>query len=105
MPNLNDAQVSAEAALIVDGLQYCNWSESIFRDMREGGLAAVHATICYHEDFRATAANIASWNRRFEQFPELIFQGRSGADIRRAAAEGRTAVFFGAQNPSCIEDD
>ncbi|MGR3464596.1 membrane dipeptidase [Limimaricola sp.] len=89
----------------IDCLQYANWSEKIFRQMREGGVNAVHVTIAYHENFRETVLNIESWNRRFEQFPELIFQGRSGDDVRRAKAEGRTAIFFGFQNPSPIEDD
>jgi len=73
--------------------------------MQAGGLAAVHATICYHENFRETVANIAGWNRRFERFPELIVQGFGGDDVRQAKAQGRTAIFFGAQNPSCMEDD
>ena len=40
--------------LIIDGLQYCNWSESVFHQMRAGGVTAVHVTICYHENFRET---------------------------------------------------
>ena len=91
--------------LIVDGLQYCNWSESIFRQMQAGGVAAVHATICYHENFRETVANIEAWNRRFEAFPELIFLGRDADDVARARRENRTAIFFGFQNCSAIEDD
>jgi len=91
--------------LIVDGLQYCNFSESIFRQMREGGVSAVHVTVCYHEMFRETVTNLERWNRWFEQFPELIFKGSSGEDVRRAQAEGRTAIFFGAQNASPMEDD
>ena len=86
-------------------MQYCNWSEAIFREMRAGGVAAVHATVCYHESFRETVGNIALWNRRFETWPDLIAHGRSGADVRRAADDRRTAIIFGAQNPSCIEDD
>ena len=35
----------------------------------------------------------------------MIFQGFTAQDIAIARATGRTAVFFGAQNPSCIEDD
>ncbi|MFW8596434.1 membrane dipeptidase [Cribrihabitans neustonicus] len=89
----------------IDCLQYANWSEKIFRQMREGGVDAVHVTIAYHENFRETVLNIEAWNRRFEEFPELIFQGRTGDDVRRAKAEGRTAIFFGFQNPSPIEDD
>ena len=90
---------------VIDCLQYCSWSEKIFRQMREGGVDAVHVTIAYHEMFRETVANIEQWNRWFEQFPELIFQGHTGEDVRRARREGRTAIFFGFQNPSPIEDD
>ena len=89
----------------IDNLQYANWSETIFRQMREGGLDAVHVTIAYHEDFREMVRNIGQWNRWFEAYPELIFQGRTGADVRRARSEGRTAIFFGLQTPAPIESD
>jgi len=29
---------------VIDGLQYANWSEKIFREMRAGGVDAVHVT-------------------------------------------------------------
>lgn len=89
----------------IDNLQYANWSEKIFRQMREGGLDAVHATIAYHENFREMVANIELWNRWFERYPDLICLGRSGADVRSAREQGRTAIILGFQNPSPIEDD
>ena len=89
----------------IDGLQYANWSETVFRQMREGAVDAVHVTIAYHETFRETVLNIERWNRWFEQFPGLILHGKTAADIDRARATGRTAIFFGFQNPSPIEDD
>lgn len=91
--------------MLVDGLQYANWSEKIFRQMRAGGVDAVHVTITYHENFRETVLQLERWNRWFERFPDLIFQGRTGQDIILAQETNRTAIFFGAQNPSCIEDD
>lgn len=91
--------------VLIDGLQYANWSEKIFRQMREGGVDAVHVTITYHETFRETVLVIEQWNRWFEAFPDLIFQGRTAADVALARETGRTAIFFGSQNPSCIEDD
>jgi membrane dipeptidase len=94
-----------EADIVIDGLQYSNWSESIFRQMQRAGITAVHATVAYHENFRETVANIERWNRWFERFPELIFHGRSAADITRARRENRTAIILGLQNPSAIEDD
>ncbi len=93
------------ARLIIDGLQYCNWSEAIFDELAAGGVTAIHVTIAYHETFRETVANLEQWNRRFQRFPERIFPGRTADDVRRAQREGRTAVYFGFQNPSPIEDD
>ena len=90
---------------LIDNLQYANWSETIFRQMRAGGVDAVHVTISYHESFREMVLNLESFNRWFERFPELIFKGTSAADVRLAQETGRTAIFFGFQNPSPIEDD
>ena len=90
---------------LIDNLQYANWSEKIFRQFREGGVDAVHVTIAYHENFRETVANVERWNRRFERFPDLIVQARTGDDVRQAGKDRRTAIIFGFQNPSPIEDD
>ena len=89
----------------IDALQYANWSEKIFRQMREGGVDAVHVTIAYHETFRETVLNVERWNRWFEQYPDLIFHGQWASDVDKARETGRTAIFFGFQNPSPIEDD
>jgi microsomal dipeptidase-like Zn-dependent dipeptidase len=91
--------------MLIDNLQYANWSEKIFRQMRAGGVDAVHVTIAYHENFRETVLNIEQWNRWFEQYPDLICQAHTAADIDAAKAAGRTAIIFGFQNPSPIEDD
>ena len=89
----------------IDGLQYANWSPKIFEQMAEGGVHAVHVTIAYHESFREMVLQVERWNRYFEQHPDRLMMGRTAADIDTAKATGRTAVFFGFQNPSPIEDD
>ncbi|MEO0621238.1 MAG: membrane dipeptidase [Pseudomonadota bacterium] len=89
----------------IDCLQYCNWSGEIFDQMSEGGLHGVHVTIAYHESFREMATRIADWNRLFERHPDRVFLGRTGDCVRRARTDGRTAILFGAQNPSPIEDE
>jgi membrane dipeptidase len=95
----------ATPPLVIDCLQYCKWSEAIFRDIGAGGVAAIHVTICYHENFRETVANIERWNRWFERYPDLLVQAKTAEDVRRAKAEKRCAIIFGAQNCSVIEDD
>ncbi len=89
----------------IDGLQYANWSEKIFRQLREGNVDAIHVTISYHENFRETVLNFEQWNRWFERYPDLIIKGTQAGDIDHARDTDRTAVFFGFQNPSPIEDD
>ena len=89
----------------IDGLQYANWSPKIFAQMAEGGVHAVHVTIAYHETFREMVLQVERWNRYFEQHPDRLMMGRTAADIDTARATGRTAIFFGFQNPSPIEDD
>ena len=89
----------------IDGLQYANWSPKIFEQMAEGGVHAVHVTIAYHESFREMVLQVERWNRYFEQHPDRLMMGHTAADIDTAKATGRTAVFFGFQNPSPIEDD
>ncbi|MBX2854705.1 MAG: dipeptidase [Rhodobacteraceae bacterium] len=91
--------------MIVDALQYAEWSERVFRQMREGDVSAVHATIAYHETFRETVDELIAWNRRFEAHAELITWAGDVAAIRQANDNGRTAILFGLQNPSPIEGD
>ena len=89
----------------IDCLQYANWSPKIFEQMREAKIDAVHVTIAYHEGFRETVLNLENWNKYFQDYSNLIFQGYSGEDIRVARDTNKTAIFFGFQNPSPIEDD
>jgi microsomal dipeptidase-like Zn-dependent dipeptidase len=97
--------MTASDRFLIDGLQYCNWSEKIFRELNAGGITAIHVTICYHEHFRETIANIGQWNRWFQDYPDLICPAYTADDVRRAKRDGRTAVVFGFQNPAPIEDD
>ena len=80
--------------MIIDNLQYANWSEKIFREMREGGVDAVHVTIAYHENFRETVLNFEAWNRWFERYPDLIMKGLWAEDIERAQETGRLRFFW-----------
>ena len=95
----------AHQSLFIDALQYNNWSEEVFKQINEGGLSAIHVTICYHEDFQEMVQNVIDWNRRFENYSDMIFHGRTADDVRKAQKEGRTAIFFGFQNCSPIEDN
>ena len=89
----------------IDNLQYCNWSRKIFEINREASLDAIHVTIVYHEDFDELKTVIKNWEKHFLNNSDLIFHGKSFKDIEKAKSEKKTAVFFGFQNCSPIEDD
>ncbi len=89
----------------IDNLQYCNWSKEIFKINNEAKLDAVHVTIAYHEDFNEVKKNIEVWNKHFKENKDLIFHGKNFNDIEKAHQEKKTAIFFGFQNCSPIEDD
>ena len=89
----------------IDNLQYCNWSREIFEINREAGLDAVHVTIVYHEDYDELLIETKKWEKLFKDNSDLIFLGRTFKDIEKANSENKTAIFFGFQNCSPIEDD
>ena len=89
----------------IDNLQYCNWSRDIFQINREAKLDAVHATVVYHEDFDEFIERTKEWNKFFNENSDLIFLGKNFKDIEKANSEKKTAIFFGFQNCSPIEDD
>ena len=89
----------------IDNLQYCNWSREIFQINRQAGLDAIHVTIVYHEDFDELKLVLKNWENLFSKNSDLIFHGKNFKDIEKAKSENKTAVFFGFQNCSPIEDD
>jgi len=89
----------------IDNLQYCNWSREIFKINLEAGLNAVHVTVVYHEDYDEFLKRISEWDELFNQNSDLIFLGKDFKDIEKAKFEKKTAIFFGFQNCSPIEDD
>ena len=89
----------------IDNLQYCNWSREIFEFNRSAELDAVHVTIVYHEDYRELLVETKKWEKLFFENKDLIFLGKDSKDIEKANNEKKTAIFFGFQNCSPIEDD
>ena len=89
----------------IDNLQYCKWSREVFQINRDAGLDAVHVTVVYHEDYDEFLKRVNEWNAHFRENSDLIFLGKSYEDIEKAKLENKTAIFFGFQNCSPIEDD
>lgn len=91
--------------LIIDALQYVNWTRALFEEAKAGGVNAIHVTISYWENTEATLANIGDWRRRFREYSDIIMPVRTGDDIREAEKSGKVGIILGFQNCSPIEDD
>ena len=89
----------------IDNLQYCKWSREIFQINRDAKLDAVHVTVVYHEDYDEFLQRIKEWEKHFKENSDLILMGENYKDIEKAKSENKTAIFFGFQNCSPIEDN
>ncbi len=91
--------------LIIDALQYVNWTRELFEQARDAGVNAIHVTIAYWENTRDTLENMGDWRRRFRDHADIIMPVTQAADIDKAKAENKVGIILGFQNCSPIEDD
>lgn len=91
--------------LIIDALQYVNWTRELFEEAKAGGVNAIHVTIAYWENTRDALENIGDWRKRFRDHSDIIMPVRQASDILAAQKLGKIGIIFGFQNCSPIEDD
>jgi membrane dipeptidase len=101
---MTDAKALHDSAIIFDGLQTCNWSRSIFEEMRAGGITAVNCASLLWENFHDGIDYVAQWKRFLRENDDLIVPVRTVADIHYAKATNRTGIVIGWQNTSPLED-
>ncbi|NTZ93082.1 dipeptidase [Agrobacterium tumefaciens] len=101
---MTDAAKLHNEAIVIDGLQTCQWSRSIFEDMRAGGLTAVNVSSVIWENFREGIGYVSEWKRFLRENDDLIRPVRTVADIHAAKAENKTGIIIGWQNTSPLED-
>lgn len=101
---MTDAEKLHHQAIVIDGLQTCQWSRSIFEDMRAGGLTAVNVSSVIWENFREGIGYVSEWKRFLRENDDLIRPVRTVADIHAAKAENKTGIIIGWQNTSPLED-
>ncbi|MFE0424465.1 dipeptidase [Streptomyces sp. NPDC058953] len=91
--------------MLVDALQFVKPSRERFEEWHAAGITAIHATLAIWEDSTETMREVGRWQRLLAEHSDLLCEGRTADDIRRAETEGRTAVVLGFQNSSPFEDD
>ncbi len=101
---MTDAAKLHNQAIVIDGLQTCQWNRSIFEDMRAGGLTAVNVSSVIWENFREGIGYVSEWKRFLRENDDLIRPVLTVADIHVAKAENKTGIIIGWQNTSPLED-
>ena len=102
----SDADRVYDESIVIDGLNVSRWENpAVYRSLQAGGVTAINATIAIWEGFRETLDNIARWPARFREHSDTLLQAHTAEDIVRAKSDGRTAIIFGWQNASPIEND
>jgi membrane dipeptidase len=91
---------------IIDGLDTSKWgSESVYRELSQGGVTAINATIAIWDDYESTLATITKYLGWFNEFSDLIRPIKTVDDIHKAKTEQRTGIIFGWQNATPIGND
>lgn len=93
------------STIVVDALEASSWERPRYEEWQRGGVTAVHVTCATWEGTRDALAEVGRWRRRIDENDDLIVLATSGADIRRAKSQAKTAVILGFQNASPVADD
>ena len=102
--NITDNKKLYDNSIVIDGLNVSNWdSPKVYKSLQSGGVTAINATIAVWEGFHETMRNLEDWYTRFQENNSLL-HATSVADIIKAKSDNKTAIIFGWQNASPIEN-
>jgi membrane dipeptidase len=106
------AQVSDRAralvkdSIVIDSLYAATYERAFLERAETGGLTAMLNTPSYWpETFRQTLLKLLYVWQFVDKNADRCILVDSVADIRRAKAEGKTAVILGSQQADCLEND
>lgn len=91
--------------LVIDCLEYSKPERARFLEWRAGKVSCVHVTLAVWETARETLSVLGEWNDLFANNADLIALATTPQEILAVAESGRTAVVFGFQNTTPLEDD
>lgn len=105
------------AAIVIDGAgspegreaELVPWTADKVAELRQSGLTGWQVTVGDvgpdPEAWDRSIANIAHYDRLIELNPDIFCLARSAADIRKAKADGRSALIYATQNTQLLGSD
>lgn len=105
MTDASTSSVRPSRRFIVDGLSMPTPERKWLEEWRAADLACVNTCVAVWENAGEALSILGKWKRVIEENADLVAQATSVADIRRIAAEGKTAIVFSFQNTAPVEHD
>ena len=94
-----------EDAIIIDGLEYCNWNRQLLENANKSGLTAIHVTLVYWENTEESFHKIREWNQLIDDNQDIIMHAKNTSQILEAKQKNKTAIIYGFQNSAPIAND
>ena len=101
---MTDAASLHVDAVVIDGLQCCDFDRPLMEEALRGGVTAINHAAILWENFRAGMDRITEWHRLFDDNADIVMPIRTVADIHAAKAAGKLGIIMGWQNTSPLED-
>lgn len=93
-----------EKAIIIDGLIIPKgWSEESFNALTKSGYTGFNTSLL-SGNLKVALKSLSEWQDRIKNNPEKLIQAKTSDDFIRAKKENKTAVLFGFQNATMIEN-
>ena len=93
-----------ERALVIDGLQCCDFDRPLIEEALRGGVTVINHAAVLWENFTGGIEMVTTWNRLYETHTDILMPIRSVRDIHTAQTSGRLGIIMGWQNTSPLED-
>ena len=97
------AETPPTPRLIIDGLSMPAIERRWLEEWRDAKLSCVNTCIAVWENSTEALALLGRWKAFLAENADLVEQASSGADIKRIAASGRTAVVLSFQNTAPVD--
>ena len=101
---MTDAASIHADAIVIDGLQCCDFDRPLLEEALRGGVTAINHAAILWENFRDGIERVTEWNRLFDENGDIVMPVRTVDDIRAAKARGKLGIIMGWQNTSPLED-
>lgn len=96
-----------DRAVVIDALSADeNWNdpEPIFAAYKAAGVTAIHTSLA-NSSFAVASRDLATWQARFDKWPDRLTKILKAGDIAPLKGTGRTGVLLGFQNGDIVDAD